>query len=189
MGVVAAPALLWRVSLYNRNLTFPRANKSHHPKDALLVGYLDIVPFNGESTARARKTSSVGISCISALYCDVRNPSVAMSDHLWSLRGAASLLMFASGVPTAEKPQARKFYLLSHGPNRQEEHSKAWTNYRDYLRSTSILIPMPPFLYRHLPVFIKRTLLLDFPMYQFDEKSDGPRAVEDERTQGPAGRS
>ena len=28
----------------------------------------------------------------------------------------AHFLMFASGVPTAEKPTGRKFYLMSHGP-------------------------------------------------------------------------
>ncbi|GBE78865.1 hypothetical protein SCP_0200620 [Sparassis crispa] len=37
-----------------------------------------------------------------------------------------SLLLFASGLPTAEKPQARKFYLLSHPlPGSEEDHSSA----------------------------------------------------------------
>jgi len=91
------------------------------------------------------------------------------------------LLMFASGVPTAEKPQAKKFYLLSHGPDAKLEHHDAWTSYKEYIRSTSVLIPIPPAVYRHIPVFIKRSLLLDFPMYQFDERVDGPGAVEEER--------
>jgi len=86
------------------------------------------------------------------------------------------LLMFGSGIPTAEKPTAKKFYLLSHGPNPQVG---AWYNYKTYLQQTSILVPLPPFLYRPIPTFIKKTLLLDFPLYQFDESSDGAAAVED----------
>lgn len=89
--------------------------------------------------------------------------------------------MFASGVPTAEKPQASKFYILANGPNAKEEHALAFTNYQTYLRSTSILIPLPPALYRPLPVWLKRSVLLDFPMYRFDEGTDGKAALEDER--------
>lgn len=89
--------------------------------------------------------------------------------------------MFGSGLPTAEKPTAKRFYLLSHGPNAQAEHSNSWVEYQDYLRKTSILIPFPPFLYRPLPAFLKKTLLLDFPFYQFDELKDGAAAVEDAR--------
>ncbi|KIM44914.1 hypothetical protein M413DRAFT_366213 [Hebeloma cylindrosporum] len=91
------------------------------------------------------------------------------------------LLMFGSGLPTAEKPTAKKFYLYSHGPNAQAEHSNSWVEYQDYLRTTSILIPFPPFLYRPLPAFLKKTLLLDFPFYQFDELKGGAAAVEEAR--------
>lgn len=85
--------------------------------------------------------------------------------------------MFASGVPTAEKPQAKKFYLMTHGPDVRAEQSDAWPQYKAYLRRTSILIPIPPIIYAKLPQFIKRTILLDFPMYQFDESKDGANAL------------
>ncbi|KAF8972611.1 DUF1295-domain-containing protein [Flammula alnicola] len=88
------------------------------------------------------------------------------------------LLMFGSGLPTAEKPTAQKFFLLSHGPESEDGHSDAWKEYKSYLQKTSILIPLPPFLYRPLPTILKRTILLDFPMYQFNELTDGMAAVE-----------
>ncbi|KAJ7583679.1 DUF1295-domain-containing protein [Mycena floridula] len=79
------------------------------------------------------------------------------------------ILMFASGVPTAEKPQAKRYFLMSHGPNPSSD--KAWPAYKEYLNETS-----------HIPGFLKKTVLLDFPMYQFDEKTDGAAAVEAEAT-------
>jgi hypothetical protein len=89
--------------------------------------------------------------------------------------------LFASGVPTAEKPQARRFYLLSYGPDAREEYRDAWRHYKAYLNRTSILIPIPPVLYRPLPGIIKKTFLLDFGMYHFDEDKDGAAAIEEER--------
>ncbi|KAL6299945.1 DUF1295-domain-containing protein [Sparassis latifolia] len=110
-----------------------------------------------------------------------------------------SLLLFASGLPTAEKPQARKFYLLSHPlPGSEEDHSSAtrrtvesnieddssttpvarlaetsaWENYQAYRAQTSILLPLPPALYRHLPRFVKQTILCDWPMYEFKPERD-----------------
>ena len=91
------------------------------------------------------------------------------------------LLLFGSGVPTAEKPSARRFYLMTHGPRAPDEDVSAWTAYKAYLRSTSLLVPLPPALYRRLPEIVKRTVLLDWPVYRFDEKTDGPRAIEEER--------
>jgi hypothetical protein len=85
--------------------------------------------------------------------------------------------MFGSGIPTAEKPQAKKFYLMTFGLNADEEHSAGWYNYKTYLKKTSILIPLPPALYVGLPDILKKTLLLDFPMYRFDEKIDGAQAL------------
>ena len=91
--------------------------------------------------------------------------------------------MFASGVPTAEKPTAKRFYLLSHGADAKEEHRDAWSNYMAYLSRTSILIPIPSSIYRPLPEWVKKTVLLDFPMYQFKEETDGQNALaaEEER--------
>lgn len=87
------------------------------------------------------------------------------------------LLMFGSGVPTAEKPQARRYFLMTYGPNANPEYAKAWSNYKEYLKSTSVLIPLPPVIYRHVPNVIKMTVLLDFPMYHFDEDKDGKQAL------------
>jgi hypothetical protein len=50
--------------------------------------------------------------------------------------------------------------------------------YKEYLRSTSILIPIPRVIYKPLPIFIKRWVLLDLPMFHFDEERDGPKALE-----------
>ncbi|KAF8885037.1 hypothetical protein BD779DRAFT_1535146 [Infundibulicybe gibba] len=89
------------------------------------------------------------------------------------------LLMFASGVPTAEKPQAKRYYLMSHGSTGANQYLHAWPSYKSYVEETSILIPLPPALYRPLPTFIKQTLLLDFPIYRFDENEDGRLAIEE----------
>lgn len=89
--------------------------------------------------------------------------------------------MFASGIPTAEKPQAKRYYLLTHGVEAKEEHANAWKRYKEYLRTTSILIPIPPAIYSPLPAFVKKTVLLDFPMYQFDDCEDGQKAIEEDR--------
>lgn len=88
------------------------------------------------------------------------------------------LLMFGSGVPTAEKPMGKRYYMMSYGPDAREGQEMAWRNYKTYRNETSVLIPIPPALYRTLPGFLKRTILLDFPMYQFGEE-DGKKAVED----------
>jgi hypothetical protein len=98
-------------------------------------------------------------------------------------------LMFLSGLPTAEKPSAKKQFLSSYSPDSDsnerfsnpEPKNDHWANYKKYLAKTSILIPIPPQLYKPLPEFVKRSVLLDFPMYRFDEKKDGQEALEEER--------
>ncbi|KAI5927194.1 hypothetical protein F4810DRAFT_652747 [Camillea tinctor] len=84
------------------------------------------------------------------------------------------LLMFVSGLPLSERPGAKKRY----------EQGLNWEGYERYLRRTSVLIPFPPQLYEHIPIFLKRTLFLEFPMYVFDpaKHADGPpggRAAEE----------
>ncbi|KAL1311728.1 hypothetical protein AAFC00_001825 [Neodothiora populina] len=69
-----------------------------------------------------------------------------------------TLLMFVSGLNLQERPRAKKIY----------EKGDGWTEYAAYLDKTSILIPFPPQLYRKLPVFVKRSILLEFPLYAFD---------------------
>lgn len=76
------------------------------------------------------------------------------------------LLMFVSGLPLSERPGAKKRY----------ENGSNWEGYKRYLDRTSILIPFPPSIYEKLPVFLKRTVFLEFPMYVFDpaKHADGP---------------
>ncbi|OAL07359.1 DUF1295-domain-containing protein [Phaeosphaeriaceae sp. SRC1lsM3a] len=69
-----------------------------------------------------------------------------------------SLLMFLSGLPLQERPGAKKRY----------EKGSNWPEYERYLHRTSILLPFPPQIYEKLPVFLKRTIFLEFPIYVFD---------------------
>ncbi|KAF9736395.1 3-oxo-5-alpha-steroid 4-dehydrogenase protein [Paraphaeosphaeria minitans] len=69
-----------------------------------------------------------------------------------------SLLMFLSGLPLQERPGAKKRY----------EKGIKWPEYERYLRRTSILLPFPPQLYEKMPVVLKRTVFLEFPIYVFD---------------------
>jgi hypothetical protein len=55
-----------------------------------------------------------------------------------------------------------------------------------YLNRTSILLPLPPSIYRRLPTIVKRTVLLDFEYFGFDEARDGPQAIEKERMKASA---
>lgn len=68
------------------------------------------------------------------------------------------LLMFVSGLTLQERPGAKKRY----------EKDNHWEEYSRYLQRTSILIPFPPQLYSKMPVFLKRTIFLEFPIYVFD---------------------
>lgn len=68
------------------------------------------------------------------------------------------LLMFVSGLTLQERPGAKKRY----------EKGDRWEEYASYLHRTSILIPFPPQIYEKVPVFLKRTLFLEFPIYVFD---------------------
>ncbi|OSD01432.1 DUF1295-domain-containing protein [Trametes coccinea BRFM310] len=80
------------------------------------------------------------------------------------------VLLFGSGVPTAEKPVAQKFHAMSYPADTHPQHaphSAAWANYQAYRAQTSILLPVPPGLYRALPTWVKRWVLLDLPMYEW----------------------
>lgn len=78
------------------------------------------------------------------------------------------LLMFVSGLTLSERPGAKKRY----------EQGLNWPGYQRYLQRTSILVPFPPALYEKLPVVLKRTVFLEFPMYVFDpaKHADGAPA-------------
>ncbi|KAI0599823.1 hypothetical protein F4775DRAFT_548416 [Biscogniauxia sp. FL1348] len=89
----------------------------------------------------------VGGQAASALYATVVGPVFL-----------TVLLMFVSGLPLSERPGAKKRY----------EQGLNWEAYERYLRRTSVLIPFPPQLYERVPVLLKRTVFLEFPMYVFD---------------------
>jgi hypothetical protein len=76
------------------------------------------------------------------------------------------LLLFLSGLPLSERPKAKQRY----------EKGNNWDAYNRWLDCTSILIPFPPQLYEKMPVVLKRTLSLEFPMDVFDpaKHSDVP---------------
>ena len=87
-----------------------------------------------------------------------------------------SLLLFGSGVPTAEKPAAQRYYKMAYPDDGSADgtdfHERApqngaWANYRAYRARTSLLLPLPPSVYRVLPGWVKRTVLLDLPMYEW----------------------
>jgi hypothetical protein len=69
-----------------------------------------------------------------------------------------ALLLFLSGLPLQERPGAKKRY----------EQGVGWPEYKQYLDETSILFPMPPGIWKRLPVWAKRTVGCEWPMYVFD---------------------
>lgn len=75
------------------------------------------------------------------------------------------LLMFVSGLTLQERPGAKKRY----------ERGINWPAYERYLQRTSILIPFPPRVYAIVPVWLKRTLFLEFPIYVFDPEKHADR--------------
>ena len=56
-----------------------------------------------------------------------------------------------------EVDNARKLY----------QKSQNWQAYSEHLNRTSILFPIPPSIYILIPIFLKRTLFLDLPIYVF----------------------
>lgn len=140
---------------------------------------------------------AIWLLCVSpALYQGTDAGSISQRGHDALLGSLASplltmvLLLFLSGVPTAEKPSQEKYFLMSHGieggkslePFGKTQHeSDPWKRMKGYRERTSLLLPLPPSLYKPLPSFIKTSLLLDLPIYRFDEKKDGPKAIEEEQ--------
>ncbi|KNZ45899.1 hypothetical protein VP01_770g6 [Puccinia sorghi] len=97
------------------------------------------------------------------------------------------LLLFLSGLPTAEKPVQQSVFLKSHKskldknkarspqeddqPENRHDEEDLWERYQSYLNDTSILFPIPTQLYRSIPKALKTTLLLDWSIYRFDQNS------------------
>ena len=80
------------------------------------------------------------------------------------------LLMFVSGLTLQERPGAKKRY----------ESGNHWESFRKYTERTSILIPLPPQLYAPMPTILKRTILLEFPIYVFDPAKHSDKKMHDD---------
>ncbi|KAL2629150.1 hypothetical protein R1flu_013836 [Riccia fluitans] len=61
------------------------------------------------------------------------------------------LLLFVSGIPLLESSADKRFMMKS--------------EYRQYKKVTSVLIPLPPALYGKLPLWFKQIVLFEFPFY------------------------
>ncbi|MBW0516140.1 hypothetical protein O181_055855 [Austropuccinia psidii MF-1] len=94
------------------------------------------------------------------------------------------LLLFLSGLPPSERPVQKNIFVqsykskLSKNINQAQEGAQEedqWQQFQTYLDETSILIPIPKSIYRLIPSLIKKTLLLDWKIYRFDDK--GPEAM------------
>ncbi|PLW06848.1 hypothetical protein PCASD_21357 [Puccinia coronata f. sp. avenae] len=97
------------------------------------------------------------------------------------------LLLFLSGLPTAEKPVQQSLFVKSYKSKLvknipqsplqegeediEPEQEDLWEQYQTYLDQTSILFPIPNKLYQSIPKSLKTTLLLDWSIYRFDENS------------------
>lgn len=82
-------------------------------------------------------------------------PSWTIIGLLW----VCFLLLFVSGIPILEKSSNKKY-----------RENDAYLNYKN---KTSILIPMPSSLYLKIPESIKKSLLMDFKMYDnFNKESN-----------------
>jgi Protein of unknown function (DUF1295) len=78
------------------------------------------------------------------------------------------LLLFVSGLPLQERPAAKRRYDAAAAAGFEGSEGEAWDRYQGYLKRTSILLPLPPALYEKIPVWVKRTVLLELPIYVFD---------------------
>ena len=112
-------------------------------------------------------------SAAAALYASVVGPLFLICTSPLNFTYEV-LLMFVSGLPLQEVPNAKKRY----------QKARNWEGYQEYLRKTSILFPIPPKIYAPMPKFLKRTLFLEFPMYVFtpsEEDEQERRKSLDER--------
>ncbi|KAF5383585.1 hypothetical protein D9615_003706 [Tricholomella constricta] len=156
------------------------ASKEGRPINSGLWAWSRHPPYFGEMMC----WWGIWILCLSPTTNGSLSPSAKAAQYgaIMSPLFTVLLLMFASGIPSAEKPQAKRYYLETHGLQPNKQHADAWPQYQAYLSRTSILIPLPQTLYLRLPVWLKKTVLLDFPMYRFDaEGGDGEGAMEEER--------
>ncbi|EGP87419.1 uncharacterized protein MYCGRDRAFT_109668 [Zymoseptoria tritici IPO323] len=85
-------------------------------------------------------------------------PAAALYASIVGFLFLTLLLLFVSGLTLQERPGAKKRY----------EKGEGWHAYAKYLEETSILIPMPKAVWKRLPVIVKRTVGMEWPIYVFD---------------------
>ncbi|KIV90689.1 hypothetical protein PV10_05317 [Exophiala mesophila] len=88
------------------------------------------------------------------------------------------LLLFVSGLTLQERPGAKKKFEDDgpDGPN--------WTRYKQWLDTTSILIPMPKTMWTALPIAVKRTIGAEWPIYVFvPERDVDPKKLQERRSE------
>ena len=93
-----------------------------------------------------------------------------LTDVAWLATSASPLFTMhillnlpATGVAQANGKSLRRYY--------EGKHAEAYAAYRS---STSILLPLPPRLYRAIPLPLKRTLFLDLSRYEYKPKERNP---------------
>ena len=62
-------------------------------------------------------------------------------------------------------------------PWHDQTEEDPWERMKAFRNRTSLVFPMPNGLYKRLPKWLKSTVLLDFPFYNFDEAKDGNKAI------------
>lgn len=137
---------------------------SRHPNYAGEI----LVQFGEQTTFSMCSSRTVPLTLRQAIYMVAVTPAATGNVHggaraalYASIVGPlflTLLLMFVSGLTLQERPAAKKKY----------ENGEGWAEYAAYLHRTSMLIPFPPQIYSRLPVFLKRTIFLEFPIYVFD---------------------
>jgi len=96
---------------------------------------------------------------------------------LWTM----FILLFLSGLPTAEGASLARYY----------EDAAEGERWEEYRRRTSPVVPMPPALYAQLPAVVKRCLFCEFrfleyrPTDKIVQVQEGPAAHEAAGALGP----
>lgn len=88
------------------------------------------------------------------------------------------LLLFFSGIPTAEGKNLKRFYVA-------EDQGAAW---EQYARVTSPLIPFPPSLYENLSPMVKKIFFFEFDRYRHEVESFS-EAIRSHSNEGYSGES
>lgn len=167
---------VWTVSLpltiVNSSAYRPRLNAGDYLGWAIFIaGLLLETVADAQKTAYKKSAESRGRWTDVGTWSWSRHPNYAGEIALWwgvyisstgVLRGAehlavlspifiTTILLFLSGIP-----------LLEEGADKK--HGKK-SEYLAYKKCTSVLIPLPPSLYEQLPERVKKTVLLDFALY------------------------